>query len=76
MAEPSYEQIAINARGITLCRQALGRGREDVPLDPDCPIRNAALLRARRERRERKVRNPEMPGLVAQATAHLIREDA
>lgn len=70
------EQAVINARGIALCRQALGRDREDVALDPDCPIRDAALRRARQEKRERKVRNPEMPSLIAQATAHMTREDA
>lgn len=77
------EQAAINQRGAAMCREKAAKAIEAAEqrrygTDTD-PIREAALQRARREKRERLLapaRNPQMPGLVAQATAHLIREDA
>lgn len=77
--EDPAERRAINTRGAEACRQALHRETDDVTLDHDDPIRDRALRRARAEKRERQmapVRNPEMPGLIRQATRHLqIVED-
>lgn len=77
---PPAEQHAINSRGRDAVNKALGHdpaSEREKTLDPDDPIRDAALKRAAREKRERarqKAVNPEMARLVSQATRHIQRE--
>jgi hypothetical protein len=79
-APPPSEQRAINNRGRDLINKTLGidpNAEHEKTLDNDCPIRDAALKRAKREKRERdrqKAVNPEMSRLVSQATRHIHRE--
>lgn len=79
---PPAEQCAINARGRDLVNRALGHdpaSEAQKVLDPDDPIRDAALRRAAREKRERdrqRAVNPEMARLVSQATRHIERQEA
>jgi hypothetical protein len=79
-APPPAEQRAINARGRDLINRALRidpNAEHDKTLDPDDPIRDAALKRAARDKRERardKAINPEMSRLVSQATRHIQGE--
>lgn len=74
---PPAEQRAINSRGRDLVNKAMGHDpdAEKVKvLDPDDPIRDAALRRAACEKRERdrqRAINPEMARLVSQATRHI-----
>lgn len=75
---PDEDRAARNARGAELCRQAAAEAiaaaeqrRWGTDVDP---IREKALQRARQEKRERqgdKASNPQMPGLVRQATKHM-----
>lgn len=76
-APPPAEQRAINSRGRDLINRALGidpNAEHDKTLDNDDPVRDAALKRAAREKRERarnKAVNPDMSRLVSQATRHI-----
>lgn len=78
---PPSEQRAINSRGRDLINKALRidpDAEHEKTLDNDCPIRDAALKRAAREKRERardKAINPEMARLLSQATRHIQREN-
>jgi hypothetical protein len=78
---PPTEQRAINSRGRDLVNRAMGvdpNAQHEKTLDPDCPVRDAALKRAAREKRERardKAVNPDMSRLVSQATRHIQREN-
>lgn len=80
-APPPSEQRAINSRGRDLINKALRidpNAEHEKTLDNDCPIRDAALKRAARDKRERardKAINPEMSRLVSQATRHIQREN-
>jgi hypothetical protein len=76
---PPSEQRNINSRGRDLINKTLGIDPDaevQKTLDPDDPIRDAALRRAQREKRERareKAVNPEMARLLSQATRHIQR---
>lgn len=76
-APPPAEQRAINARGRELINRAIGGGKDEDPcLDHDDPVRDAALRRARADKRDRerqKAVNPDMARLVSQATRHIER---
>lgn len=80
-APPPAEQRAINSRGRDLINKALRidpSAEHEKTLDNDDPIRDAALKRAAREKRERdrqKAINPDMSRLVSQATRHIQREN-
>ena len=79
-APPPSEQRAINSRGRDLINKALRvdpNAEHEKTLDPDDDIRDAALKRAAREKREQardKAINPDMSRLVSQATRHIQRE--